>query len=301
MPGCITRYKDTNLKAIHNQLVVTLSVTRLYYQIQRYKFESNSQPLRHAPTTPACCITRYKDTNLKAIHNHILEVNLHAWVVLPDTKIQIWKQFTTHHGRGLRWSQLYYQIQRYKFESNSQPRCRCRRSWFCCITRYKDTNLKAIHNCPNIVDALAVLYYQIQRYKFESNSQRCLHFTQVYSCCITRYKDTNLKAIHNASVYLILSCMLYYQIQRYKFESNSQLNCTSLIYPPGCITRYKDTNLKAIHNGLLPRHRYRPVVLPDTKIQIWKQFTTCSRQSCPVARLYYQIQRYKFESNSQQT
>ena len=42
-----------------------------------------------------CCINWYKDTNLKAIHNTSLGRFCHPHVVLTDTKIQIWKQFTT--------------------------------------------------------------------------------------------------------------------------------------------------------------------------------------------------------------
>ena len=69
----------------------------------------------------------------------------------------------------------------------------------------------------------AMLCHPIQRYKFESNSQHnplCLEF---FVCCVIRYKDTNLKAIHNLTVFLLGSERLCHPIQRYKFESNSQL------------------------------------------------------------------------------
>ena len=143
---CITRYKDTNLKAIHNNFMLVNISFRLYYQIQRYKFESNSQLLLHLLLRWCSCITRYKDTNLKAIHNKEAHSSNQWLVVLPDTKIQIWKQFTTAGNTQITERALYYQIQRYKFASNSQPNhcaCCCENS---CITRYKDTNLKAIHN-----------------------------------------------------------------------------------------------------------------------------------------------------------
>ncbi len=61
---------------------------------------------------------------------------------------------------------------------------------------------------------------------------------------------------------------LYYSIQRYKFESNSQLNSLLHFDISRCITRYKDTNLKAIHNLALNRCGAVEVVLLDTKIQI---------------------------------
>ena len=122
------------------------ALPRLYYLIQRYKFESNSQPpLKHgAPLW--CCIIWYKDTNLKAIHNDTSNTHYNATVVLSDTKIQIWKQFTTDFTVASSKMMLYYLIQRYKFESNSQPKSCVNWKSFCCIIWYKDTNLKAIHN-----------------------------------------------------------------------------------------------------------------------------------------------------------
>ena len=205
---------------------------RLYYLIQRYKFESNSQLIGLRVLFLVSCIIWYKDTNLKAIHNHhrlfIAEGMLFIWykdtnlkaihnfileclgkscVVLSDTKIQIWKQFTTEH-----------------ILSACLP---------CCIIWYKDTNLKAIHNycvdfsCHSLVvlsdtkiqiwkqfTTVAIadihllgLYYLIQRYKFESNSQPLWKSTTIQVSCIIWYKG------------------LYYLIQRYKFESNSQRKC----------------------------------------------------------------------------
>ena len=91
-----------------------------------------------------------------------------------------------------------------------------------CIIRYKDTNLKAIHNFAEDIINLAGLYYPIQRYKFESNSQRLPASGERLDGCIIRYKDTNLKAIHNAKHVRNKFIKLYYPIQRYKFESNSQ-------------------------------------------------------------------------------
>ena len=273
-----------------------------------------------------------------------------AKVVLSDTKIQIWKQFTTPGQLPISCVPLYYPIQRYKFESNSQPARRRGHAWSGCIIRYKDTNLKAIHNSYCSWHFNHKLYYPIQRYKFESNSQPSFVDIVPSSGCIIRYKDTNLKAIHNKGLALIAALKvvlsdtkiqiwkqfttntgfvltvgaLYYPIQSYKLESNSQLSASSPSSPSGCIIRYKDTNLKAIHNVVAlnpklfalyyPIQRYKfesnsqlnakptdalDVVLSDTKIQIWKQFTTVHRLQKHWASLYYPIQRYKFESNSQ--
>ena len=61
----------------------------LYCTIQRYKFESNSQHIRGEETSVPSCIARYKDTNLKAIHNQYIATMFFGVVVLHDTKIQI--------------------------------------------------------------------------------------------------------------------------------------------------------------------------------------------------------------------
>ena len=195
---------------------------------------------------------------------------------------------------------MYYPIQRYKFESNSQPAVCTETSKSCCIIRYKDTNLKAIHNDRLSRSIADMLYYPIQRYKFESNSQRILPIFVLCRCCIIRYKDTNLKAIHNVTSSPSICARLYYPIQRYKFESNSQRVVTRFGFQISCIIRYKDTNLKAIHNVASPTNLRHYVVLSDTKIQIWKQFTTWVNWYLLPRELYYPIQRYKFESNSQQ-
>ena len=118
----------------------------LYYLIQRYKFESNSQQQEHWGLRQLRCIIWYKDTNLKAIHNTSWTEPCVGIVVLSDTKIQIWKQFTTFRFVSQLQELLYYLIQRYKFESNSQLLTASCTSVSRCIIWYKDTNLKAIHN-----------------------------------------------------------------------------------------------------------------------------------------------------------
>ena len=68
-------------------------------------------------------------------------------------------------------------------------------------------------------------------------------FNDVVKSCVIRYKDTNLKAIHNS-----LSLEL--------------ISCTS------CAIRCKDTNLKAIHNTFEGMSALTQAVSSDTKIQI---------------------------------
>ena len=140
--------------------------------MQRYKFESNSQLQEVDGMMQMCCVYLCKDTNLKAIHNPRTWHHSACKVVFTYAKIQIWKQFTT-------------------------AEC-CTRVFSCCVYLCKDTNLKAIHNmrrcceCPSIVVFTyakiqiwkqftttkrdwyddVTLCLPMQRYKFESNSQR---------------------------------------------------------------------------------------------------------------------------------
>ena len=170
------------------------------------------------------------------------------------------------------------------------------------------------------------LLQSVQRYKFESNSQRNFTDVLVWSSCCNQYKDTNLKAIHNyldnseilavvvaistkiqiwkqfttTQRFMYLSVLLLQSVQRYKFESNSQLGGIGSLFGMGCCNQYKDTNLKAIHNCDAWGRTIGSVVAISTKIQIWKQFTTPEFSHIGEQPLLQSVQRYKFESNSQQ-
>ena len=246
------------------------------------------------------CVIRYKDTNLKAIHNDNGTPARYMRAVSSDTKIQIWKQFTTPIECHAWLPLLCHPIQRYKFESNSQPTTISSRSSSSCVIRYKDTNLKAIHNMIRsqavkaqavssdtkiqiwkqfttkliLGNALPTLCHPIQRYKFESNSQRW------QGCRRTRWavsSDTKIQIWKQFTTRWVawgLHPGLCHPIQRYKFESNSQRTRLVHFIIAGCVIRYKDTNLKAIHNCWRQIMRTKSAVSSDTKIQIWKQFTT---------------------------
>ena len=68
-----------------------------------------------------CCIQWFKDTNLKANHNGYSSGYTIRWAVFNGSKILIWKQITT--------------------------RVLLKKFIICCIQWFKDTNLKANHNC----------------------------------------------------------------------------------------------------------------------------------------------------------
>ena len=62
---------------------------------QRYKIESNSQPILLITLSITCRFYHVKDTKLKAIHNIYLWWISFWWVGFTMSKIQNWKQFTT--------------------------------------------------------------------------------------------------------------------------------------------------------------------------------------------------------------
>ena len=61
----------------------------LYQPIQKYKFESKSQPDDYWNNKTLCCINQYKNTNLKANHNGEANAANVEVAVSTNTKIQI--------------------------------------------------------------------------------------------------------------------------------------------------------------------------------------------------------------------
>ncbi len=169
-----------------------------------------------------------------------------------------------------------------------------------CAYLCKDTNLKAIHNTLVIAElshlvvltyakiqiwkqfttvlssfvASALLCLPMQRYKFESNSQQAWHCDEWRAVVLTYAKIQIWKQFttnDKSGTFVLPLCL---PMQRYKFESNSQLQLNVNAARVGCAYLCKDTNLKAIHNLTVELASAMPVVLTYAKIQIWKQFTT---------------------------
>ena len=169
----------------------------VYHPIQKYKFESKSQRITANTALRYGCITQYKNTNLKANHNHNLNSCHRPKGVSPNTKIQIWKQITTIGGNDENYFGVYHPIQKYKFESKSQHNDINLGILNRCITQYKNTNLKANHN---------------QRYKEIAQSGGVSPNTKIQ---IWKQITTNLLQKY-------MNVLVYHPIQKYKFESKSQ-------------------------------------------------------------------------------
>ncbi len=190
-------------------------------------------------------------------------------------------------------------MQRYKFESDSQHIRIVLPKILCCVYLCKDTNLKAIHNGwlhEVILHQVVSTYAKIQIWKRFTTP---LIDSSFENSCVYLCKDTNLKAIHNLMNGVTLTNWLCLPMQRYKFESDSQLGVYCFLTLMSCVYLCKDTNLKAIHNAYSSHTSHRHVVSTYAKIQIWKRFTTCAGDGYRRAWLCLPMQRYKFESDSQ--
>ena len=89
-------------------------------------------------------------------------------------------------------------------------------------------------------------------------------------------------------------------LQRYYFESESQLMYISGHRDYCCCLSYKDTILKANHSRFYRSPTAPPAVAYPTKILFWKRITAKASGERKKIRLLLILQRYYFESESQQ-
>ena len=195
------------------------------------------------------CVLSYKVTNLKAIHNWMNVRNRSQADVYYPTKLQIWKQFTTHQVHIQAAIAMCIILQSYKFESNSQPQGHQPHPLQRCVLSYKVTNLKAIHNSFVTDDMIDPDVY------YPTKLQIWKQFTT--SPCQDRHRPPDVYYPTKLQIWKQfttpgqggenqeLMCII---LQSYKFESNSQPTTFGCIFTTRCVLSYKVTNLKAIHN-----------------------------------------------------
>ena len=220
----------------------------LFPMVQRYKFESKSQQLKEMLTENGCCFQWFKGTNLKANHNTVLAIRLTFAVVSNGSKVQIWKQITTTVFIKLGEFLLFPMVQRYKFESKSQRGKIFPTISRCCFQWFKGTNLKANHNPWVSMALILVLFPMVQRYKFESKSQHFHAYGFTKGVVSNGSKVQIWKQITTLSSRQPYPSLLFPMVQRYKFESKSQLVKRKCGNAARCFQWFKGTNLKANHN-----------------------------------------------------
>ena len=214
--------KITKLKAIHNDKRELIATLLGAFTEQNYKIESNSQLI---PSFYIIIIGAFTEQNYKIESNSQLDfhVDFSPTRCFYWTKLQNWKQFTTHDSTDFASLMV--------------------------LLLNKITKLKAIHNAFAFTISGVVGAFTEQNYKIESNSQpktspTCTHqwcfywtklqnwkqFTTLGNLCFSiasvllLNKITKLKAIHNINDGdFRFECGAFTE-QNYKIESNSQHN-----------------------------------------------------------------------------
>ena len=215
---------------------------------QRYEFSSKSQPERAALKTRVGCCWYHKGTNFQANHN-ILETTLRWKIVVADTtKVRIFKQITTASG-------------------SDKQRTRC--CWY-----HKGTNFQANHNdCHSGIKDFPVVADTTKVRIFKQITTTKIHWL-VSVCCCWYHKGTNFQANHNSLTSVKIFSALLLIPQRYEFSSKSQLLYARRAGSAGCCWYHKGTNFQANHNPASADFRFTSVVADTTKVRIFKQITT---------------------------
>ena len=271
---CVQRTNIQNLKAIHNTKAVLMSCDIIVFKERIYKIwkqfttarcpeemslrlcskneytksESNSQQVNNLKIKADNCVQRTNIQNLKAIHNRLIPF-----------------------GRPLK---LCSKNEYTKSESNSQRRAQSCTQSRDCVQRTNIQNLKAIHNCVNVIIALYPIVFKERIYKIWKQ------FTTRWAC--------------RAAWHGLCSKNEYT-----KSESNSQRATRGKRSWTHCVQRTNIQNLKAIHNDGTTNNLVTGIVFKERIYKIWKQFTTFSFWLAWTFQLCSKNEYTKSESNSQ--
>ena len=264
--NCSQWFKDTNLKANHNILETLRFLPTIVPNGSKILIWKQITTIFRAFSTSSNCSQWFKDTNLKANHNACPITDELRCIVPNGSKILIWKQITTRNTKNLR------------------P--------FYCSQWFKDTNLKANHNACSPRSNKRVIV---------PNGSKILIWKQITTLVATRrsrfycsqwFKDTNLKANHNAcsprsNKRVIVpngsKILIWKQITTLVATRRSRFDCSQW---------FKDTNLKANHN-LVKLLMILELIVPNgSKILIWKQITTDDLFPIDFEELFPMVQRY---------
>ena len=111
--SCIQWFKDTNLKANHNFVLLIILIFIAVFNGSKILIWKQITTTFRSSTSIRSCIQWFKDTNLKANHNLMLRIQKYLYAVFNGSKILIWKQITTMRFTYLCNFMLYSMVQRY--------------------------------------------------------------------------------------------------------------------------------------------------------------------------------------------
>ena len=161
-----------------------------------------------------------------------------------------------------------------------------------CFQWFKDTNLKANHNHQPIAEEQPVVVSNGSKILIWKQITTSIRLERFNKCCFQWFKDTNLKANHN----FIFIKDLWGQVVSNGSKILIWKQITTYTYlwqwTYCCFQWFKDTNLKANHNGFHAGHKVTKVVSNGSKILIWKQITTNTKKAKKWLQLFPMVQRY---------
>ena len=205
---------------------------------------------------------------------HNIRYTTRFYAVAYPTKILFWKRITAHTFQDVSTKMLLLILQRYYFESESQLNSSTVVYGKCCCLSYKDTILKANHS--------------------RNHTYKHTLLAVAYPTKILFWKRITAKFIRRLSFVKLLLIL-----QRYYFESESQLGELNSWFYLRCCLSYKDTILKANHSLKALIFLQRLAVAYPTKILFWKRITALRVPLYQTGTLLLILQRYYFESESQ--
>ena len=171
---------------------------------------------------------------------------------------------------------LFQIPQRYRFSSKSQlPLRLCSH-----VKVVLDTTKVQIFK--QITTFLCVMFNRISCFRYHKGTdfQANHNGAYYYRFCLLVVLDTTkvqiFKQITTERVSSLIAFPLFQIPQRYRFSSKSQLEQTDSFTPIGCFRYHKGTDFQANHNTATILILTTSVVLDTTKVQIFKQITTCS-------------------------
>ena len=143
------------------------------------------------------------------------------------------------------------------------------------------------------------MFTVLQRYDFESNSQRSRGNGRIYVWCLPYCKGTILKAIHNSISTMVIGEEGVYRIAKVRFWKQFTTNYDQRINDRGVFTVLQRYDFESNSQQGLVGIMSDSGVYRIAKVRFWKQFTTRLFAYAENMVVFTVLQRYDFESNSQ--
>ena len=195
----------------------------MLFQIpQRYRFSSKSQHEILTVFTKCRCFRYHKGTDFQANHNYNGYYATSLYVVLDTTKVQIFKQITTHDKNTIKI--------------------------FRCFRYHKGTDFQANHNDSVMHKQLSIVVLDTTKVQIFKQITTSVYWWFYPCCCFRYHKGTDFQANHNCMCSIEQRWQLFQIPQRYRFSSKSQLSQADGNKPSGCFRYHKGTDFQANHN-----------------------------------------------------